>query len=445
MSINYEFDTITAIATPLGTGGVGVIRISGSKTFEIIGKIFTKPIEIEKINHGWIVEGSEKIDEVIVLAFKSPKSYTGENVVEIQCHGGLSILNNILELILNNGARIAEKGEFTKRAFLNKKLDLSQAEAVVDLIHSKTSKFAKKSANNLAGRLSTEISAIRDEIFELLSKIIAGIDFPEDVIEPEYTEIENVLQSQINKIENILASSKSSNILRQGVKVAITGSPNVGKSSLFNAMLNFNRAIVTNIAGTTRDAILETIDLGGLSVTFIDTAGIRDEKLACEVEKIGIDYSKEFVENADLVLFLFDLQTGMNENDKLIFEAIKHKKHIVVGTKSDLNNNTPNPNLVTISSINNSNIDLLKQRIRQTILDEDFIESDFITNYRQQDCLMKCKEALRMALNDTQIRQIQDLISIDIKSALMFLGEITGETISDDILNNIFENFCIGK
>ena len=237
MNILNEFDTITAIATPLGTGGVGVIRISGDKAFEIIEKIFTNPnFEPRKFNHGWIVDNGVKIDETIVLPFFAPNSYTGENVVEIQCHGGMNVVKNILNLVLKNGARMAEKGEFTKRAFLNKRLDLSQAEAVADIIHSKTSNFAKVSIKNLSGVLKEKVNYIRNEIFEVLSRITAGIDFPEDVAEPEYSYLIEKFENIISEIDKILYNANTSNILRQGISIAIVGKPNVGKSSLFNAL-----------------------------------------------------------------------------------------------------------------------------------------------------------------------------------------------------------------
>ena len=246
MNINQEFETIAAIATPIGTGGVGVIRISGDDSFQIIDKIFSKKnIQAGKIEHGWIVSDNKKIDEVIVLPFKNPNSYTGEDVIEIHCHGGINVVKNVLDIVLKNGARMAEKGEFTKRAFLNKKMDLSQAEAVADLIHAKTKDFAKLSAKNLSGILGKKTKEIRQDIFNVLSKIIAGIDFPEDVAEPEYEYIIEEFEKIVSKIDEILSSANSSNIMRQGIKIAIVGKPNVGKSSLFNTLLNRNRIFQT--------------------------------------------------------------------------------------------------------------------------------------------------------------------------------------------------------
>ena len=326
MNINQEFETIAAISTPLGTGGVGVIRISGDKSFEIALKISNRDnLPAGKICHGWIMDGETKIDEVVILPFKNPNSYTGEDVVEIQCHGGVNVVRNILDVVLKNGARMAERGEFTKRAFLNKKLDLSQAEAVDDLIHAKTSNFAIQSAKNLSGVLATKINEIKSEIFKTTSRIVAGIDFPEDVAEPEYSYLIEKFSNSLNEIERILTCAKSSDILRQGVKVAIVGRPNVGKSSLFNALLNLDRAIVTDIAGTTRDIIKENLDLG-VAVTLIDTAGIREDENIDKVEEIGIEYSKQSAQEADLNLFLYDANEGLTEEDKEIYNIIKNLK-----------------------------------------------------------------------------------------------------------------------
>lgn len=490
VNIIQEFDTIAAISTPIGTGGVGVIRISGSKSFEITEKIFPQKLAAGKIHHGWIYnwlvglqshqpeashsapsplagEGGfqceqkpasirkagegyfppQKIDEVIVLPFKNPNSYTGEDIVEIQCHGGINVVRNILDLVLKNGARLAERGEFTKRAFLNHKLDLSQAEAVCDLIHSKTQNFAIHSAKNLSGVLSENINEIKKDIFEVLSRIIAGIDFPDDVKEPEYEYLQSEFQNAINKIDSILECAKSSNILRQGIKIAILGKPNVGKSSLFNALLSMNRAIVTEIAGTTRDVLAETLDFDGIPVTLLDTAGIRESSDVEKVEEIGIEFSKHYAQEADLILFLFDASTGINDDDEMILELIKDKKHIALANKSDLGSSdyrlpfTVHP----ISALTKQGFDELKSKVKEFIGAQSAEDIEFTTNNRQQDCLAKARESLNQALLAAQLKELQDLISIDVKSALLYLDEITGEVITDDILNNIFDNFCIGK
>lgn len=443
MNLRDEFDTITAVATPHGTGGVGVIRISGDKAFDIIDKIFTNPnFEPRKFNHGWIVDGENKIDEVIVLPFFAPNSYTGENVIEIQSHGGVNVVKNILELVLRNGARMAEKGEFTKRAFLNKRMDLSQAESVADIIHSKTSDFAKVSVKNLSGVLKEKIDEIRNIIFEVLSKITAGIDFPEDVKEPEYDYLIENFEKIVSLIDKVLSGAKTSNIFRQGVNVAIIGKPNVGKSSLFNALLNLDRAIVTDIAGTTRDTLRETLDLG-IPVTLIDTAGIREDGVN-KIEAIGIEYSKQSVDEADLVLFIYDASQGLNDEDKKVLELLKDKNYILVANKSDLSG-TKSEEALNISAKTGDGVNDLKELLKKKVCDIEPENLEFVTNTRQQECLRKARNSIEQALLASQIRELQDLISIDVKSALLALDELTGELITDDILNNIFDHFCIGK
>lgn len=444
MNIVQEFDTIAAIATPLGTGGVGVIRISGDTSFDIIKKIYSKQnLTAGRISHGWIVDNGKKIDEVIILPFKNPNSYTGEDVIEIHCHGGMNVVRNILDLVLKNGARTAERGEFTKRAFLNKKMDLSQAEAVADLIHAKTRNFAIQSAKNLSGVLGEKISEIKKQIFETLSKIIAGIDFPEDVAEPEYSYLISSFENSLKEIDEILSCAKSSDILRQGVKIAIVGKPNVGKSSLFNKLLNVERAIVTDIAGTTRDVIKENLDWD-VAITLIDTAGIRESDEVGKVEEIGIEYSKQSADEADLVLFIYDASRGMNDEDKAILGLIKNKTHLIIANKCDLIQNKIE-NAINISVETGLGIEDLKNKIKEIVCNFSSDDTEFITNKRQQDCLEKCRESLTNALNAAKINELQDLISIDLKSALLYLDEITGEVITDEILENIFSHFCIGK
>ena len=445
MNINEEFDTIAAVATPIGMGGVGVIRISGDKAFEIAKKIFTNPtFEPQKFNHGWIIDDNKnKVDEVLVLPFFAPRSYTGENVIEIQCHGGINVVKNILNIVLSNGARMAERGEFTKRAFLNKRMDLSQAEAVADLIHSKTRDFAKVSVKNLSGVLKEKINNIRNDIFEVLSKITAGIDFPEDVKEPEYTYLIEQFDRIIAEIDSVLSNADTSNIMRQGISVTIAGKPNVGKSSLFNALLSLDRAIVTDIAGTTRDVLRETLDLG-IPVTLIDTAGIREDEDVSKVEKIGIEYSRQSIEDADLVIFVYDAKEGIKKEGQEILELAETKKHIVIANKCDLATERID-GVHYISAKTGEGIKELKKRITDEVCDIEPDDLEFVTNSRQQVCLARAKTALEQALLAAQLKELQDLISIDVKSAILALDELTGELITDDILDNIFEHFCIGK
>lgn len=447
MNIKDEFDTITAISTPLGTSGVGIIRISGDKSFEIALRITNlKTLTENKICHGWVQDEEKKIDEVIILPFKSPKSYTGEDVIEIQCHGGIHVVKNILDIVIKNGARMAQRGEFTKRAFLNKRIDLSQAEAVDDLIHSKTSEFAMQSAKNLSGVLAQKISEIKKDIFDITSKIVAGIDFPEDVAEPDYSYLAESFKKSISEIDKILSNAKSSNILRQGIKVTIAGRPNVGKSSLFNALLNSERAIVTEIAGTTRDTITESIDLG-FPLTLIDTAGIRNDSNIDKVEEIGIEYSKQSVKDSDLILFMYDASIGYTQDDDSIYQLIENKKHIIIANKIDITNKNTNQFKadLEISAFTQKGIDELKNKIKEIVLDFSIEDMEFVTNQRQQTCLIRCKEALERALDGAKNNQLQDMIYIDLKTALLSLDEITGEVITDEILNNIFDHFCIGK
>ena len=442
--MNYTFDTICAIATPLSKGGIGVVRVSGENAIEIVQKIFTKKIIPKVINHGWIIDNGEKIDEVIVLPFIAPHSYTGENVAEIQTHGSPVVINHILNMILDKGARLAQRGEFTKRAFLNHKMDLSQAEAVLDLINAKTQKSANSAAGSLCGLLKIKTEEIKSKISSILGKIIASLDFPQDVAEVDYEEIITEVQGAIDEINGILKNAKMHNILRQGIKIAVAGRPNAGKSSLFNTLLNLKRAIVTEIEGTTRDTITETLEINGISATLIDTAGIRD-KSPDKVENIGIEQSKAAIEEADIVLCLYDGQIGICEADEKIFNLAQDKKRIIVRTKCDLCNNQTKNNEISISSKTKEGIEELKKAIYEEISDLNPTQSEFLTNQRQQYCLKKSLEALENALNGAKNNELQDLISIDLKASITCLGEISGEVITEDILNDIFMNFCIGK
>lgn len=495
MNILEEFDTIAAPATPMGAGGVGIIRISGEKAFEIIEKIFDgkKKFEPGRFYHGWIVDNTPlrcsaplppqggqimpvltdqmstcvagvneldlssqdrfgrvstcvALDEVIVLPFFAPNSYTGEDVVEIQCHGGVQVVKNILNLVLKNGARLAEKGEFTKRAFLNKRMDLSQAEAVADIIHSKTSEFAKVSMKNLSGVLKEKINDIKNDIFEVLSKITAGIDFPEDVREPEYSYLRESFSNIISQIDSVLGGANTSNIFRQGASVAIVGKPNVGKSSLFNALLNLERAIVTDIAGTTRDVLRETLDLG-IPITLVDTAGIREDEEVSKVEKIGIEYSKQSLDEANLVLFIYDASKGLDDDDKEVLELLKDKNHIVIANKSDLADlvSERSGDALFVSALTGEGVKELKELLKSKVCDIEPQDLEFVTNTRQQECLKKARASMEQALLAAELCELQDLISIDVKSAILALDELTGELVTDNILENIFEHFCIGK
>lgn len=444
--MNNNFDTIVAIITPLALSAVGIIRISGDKAFEIAQKIFDKKIKPKMINYGHIKDGENVLDEVILLPFKGPNSYTGEDVVEIQTHGSLVILNSVLELILSLGARMAQKGEFTKRAFLNHRIDLSQAESVMDIIEAKSQKAAQDSLSNLGGYLKEKTNEIKNNLVELYSRLIAAIDFPEDVKEVDTKAVVSICSDNILKIEEILNNSKSHNFIRDGISACLIGKPNVGKSSLFNSLLNYQRAIVTQIEGTTRDTIKETLNLGGYLVNFIDTAGIRDKNKADLVEQIGIDNSIETIKNSQIVLFLFE--NSLNEIEPELIELAKDKKTIFVHTKSDLNPEIIE-NAINISTKDNNSISNLKDEILKVVKELIPEETNYTTNKRQQDCFLKCLNSLKMVLKTAVepnfFDDCADLYTLDLKQAIIELDEITGEVLTDKILDNIFENFCIGK
>ncbi len=441
--MNFNFDTICAIATPLSTGGIGVIRISGEESFSIAQKIFNKKIKPKYINHGQIIDDNKVIDEVVLLPFVAPHSYTGEDVVEIQAHGSLVVVNEILNLVLKNGAKLAQRGEFTKRAFLNGKIDLVQAESVLDLINSKTQKSAQGAVNNLSKMLSNKIDKIKEDFKSILGKVMASIDFPEDVAELEYEEIEKSALKSIHEIEDILKNAKMHNLIRQGIKIAIVGRPNAGKSSLFNSLLNVDRAIVTDIEGTTRDVISETIEINGLSATLLDTAGIRNDS-DDRVEQIGIEQSKSVIEESDIVLCLYDGTKGIEKLDAEIFEYAKEKPFIIVKTKADLSPDKKDDE-INISSHTGFGIDVLKDAIYNKMTDTNIQDCEYLTNQRHQFCLEMSKESLENVVQGALNMELQDLICIDLKASLLALDEISGEVINDEILNNIFEAFCIGK
>ena len=455
MNINYEFETIAAIATPPGTGGVGIVRVSGEKAFEIVQKIFQgKTFEAGKICHGWIAENDKKVDEVVVLPFKNPHSYTGEDVVEIQGHGGLKVVNKILELVLKNGARMAQKGEFTKRAFLNHKMDLSQAEAVLDLIHAKTDNFAQKSANNLSGALTVETNRIKQNIFDLMSKIIAAVDFPDDVEEPSYGYLKEQISDNICKIEKILEGARNSNIMRQGIKVAIAGCPNAGKSSLFNTLLNLERAIVTEFEGTTRDTIEETLVIRDIPVVLTDTAGIRDTDDT--IERIGIEKSKEAFNRSDLVIFVIDASRPLERDDMDIIRTIGDRKVIVLLNKTDkgiyiseddIKKDMPNACVIKTSLINGEGTETLAEVVENLVYGGHMTrsETNIVTNARHKALLQEASGSMKDAVSMIIDRQPLELIEIDVNHGYEALGEITGQTAVPDIIDRVFERFCLGK
>ena len=438
-----NFDTICAIITPLSVGAVGIIRLSGDKSFEIVQGIFSKNIKPKMINYGHIVDGSTLLDEVIVLSFVAPHSYTGEDVIEIRTHGNPSIINSILELILSKGARLANRGEFTKRAFLNHRIDLSQAEAVLDIIQSKSTKSAQNALSNLGGYLKNKVNETKNDLIEIYSKVIASVDFPEDVAEVDKNYVVSICNDKILEINNILSNSRSHDFIRDGLNACLIGKPNVGKSSLFNSLLNYTRAIVTPIEGTTRDTIKETINLNGYLINFIDTAGIRDKEKADLVEQIGIDNSLEAINQSEIVMFLFE--NSLDEIDIKLIEMAIDKQIIYIKTKCDLSSSNNIENAIEISSKTGFGINILKEKIADIIKNLIPQESNYTTNKRQQTCLLRAKESLENVIQTAEFVDEADLYAMDLKQAILALDEITGEVLTDTILDNIFDNFCIGK
>lgn len=454
--------TIAAIGTALSNSGISIIRISGKDSLNIINKIFISSSKLEPnhIIYGKIVDKNEVLDNVLVSYFKAPHSYTGEDVCEINCHGGNQITKEILEVVLENGAIMAEPGEFSKRAFLNGKMDLSQAEAVINLINAKTKTESRIAAKNMEGDLSKKIRELREELVELMAKIEVSVDYPEyDYEEVEPNSILELLNKKIAEIQHIVDTYEHGKYIKNGVNVAILGKPNVGKSSLLNNLANYEKAIVTNIPGTTRDIVEETINLGNIILNISDTAGIRDTEDI--IEKIGVEKSLKILEEMDLVLYLINGKDGITEDDFNILSKIQNKglKYITVINKSDLttkddlnaiikklekkNINKP----VCISVKNNSGIDELKSKIIELFdaSDLDYSHELIITNERHKDLLKKAIGYLNDAKNEISMGQPIDIVSIYVKKSTKTLGEIIGADVTEDIISKIFEKFCLGK
>ena len=453
--------TIAAISTAPGNAGIGIIRLSGEKCFEITEKIFVpkkkSPVVGYSMKYGKIINSQTKevIDEVLVSYFVAPKSYTTENMCEINSHGGTIIEHKILEECLKNGAVLAEPGEFTKRAFLNGRIDLSQAEAVIDVINAKTDKEARVAERQLEGSLSRNIKKIQDEILDLMADIEASIDYPEyDIEETTNKKIENVMQDVKIKLEKLEESFRNGKIIKEGIRTAIVGKPNVGKSSLLNLMLGENRAIVSNVEGTTRDTIEEYINIKGVPLKIIDTAGIR--KTNDEVEKIGVEKSLNISNTAELIIAVFDDSREFDEEDKKIVELIKNKQAIILINKTDMNkkliiNNEEiknlNKDIIEFSTIEEKGLDELYNTIENMFklnqIDSD--NSEIITNERQKQHILKAIEAEEKAMKSAKANMPSDITAIAIKQILEELAEITGQSASEDIINEIFKKFCLGK
>ena len=455
-------DTIAAIATASGNSGIGIIRVSGDEAIEIVDKIF-KSVNSDKklvnvkshtINYGHIVDNDKVIDEVLVSVMNGPHSYTGEDVVEINCHGGMIVIRKILEIVLKNGARTAEPGEFTKRAFLNGRMDLSQAEAVMDVINAKNEFALSSSIEQLNGRVSEKIKSLREKIIYNIAFIESALDDPEHISIDGYSEkLSKILEEVNGELSRLINNFDNGRIVKEGVKTVILGKPNAGKSSLLNLLLGEERAIVTDIEGTTRDTLEESINLNGVFLNLIDTAGIRDSEDV--VEQIGVNKAKELAEKSDLVIFVADASKELDENDKEIINLIKDKQAIILLNKSDLGtiineknvSEFDNKPVITFSAKTGDGLDELENKIRDLFYEGKVKYNDelYITNARQKESLINAKNSIEEVIKSVENDMPEDFYSIDLMDAYTYLGQIIGESVEDDLVNEIFSKFCMGK
>ena len=455
-------DTIAAIATAMTPSGIGIVRISGEDALTIIQKIYRSPknrknlfeCSSHTIHYGYIYDGDEMIDEVMVLLMKAPNTYTREDTVEIDCHGGVFVMKRILETVIKYGARPAEPGEFTKRAFLNGRIDLSQAESVIDVIQSKNEFALKSSLNQLKGAVLQNIKAIRGNIIHEIAYIESALDDPEHISLDGYGEaLKERITDISGQIQKLLDSADNGRILKEGISTVIVGKPNAGKSSLMNVMVGEDRAIVTDIAGTTRDILEEQINLGGISLNIIDTAGIRNTSDV--VEKIGVSKAKEYAAKADLTIYVIDSSTELDENDFEIMELLDEQHSIVLLNKSDLTPATTeetvkkhlNTKVISISAKNHTGIQELEDTIKEMFFHGEVSLNDevYITNVRQKTSLQEALDSLHLVMQSIEDGMPEDFYSIDLMNAYEELGKIIGEAVEDDLVNEIFSKFCMGK
>lgn len=454
-------DTIAAISTAIGEAGIAIVRMSGDDSVNIIDEIFVsasgkKMAEAEnrKFLYGHIADGDKLIDEVLVVKMKGPHSYTAEDIVEIHCHGGVVSVKRILNLILSKGARLAEKGEFTKRGFLNGRIDLTQAEAVIDMIKAKTDISFDMGLNQLSGALSEVLNKLKDELVSMQALIVANIDFPdEDIEDAAYHDLMERSDKILEKMDNLLDNSKNSRLLRDGINTVILGKPNVGKSSLLNGLLKYDRAIVTDIAGTTRDIIEDYINLDGVLLKITDTAGIRETD--DEVEKIGVNIAREKLKEADLVIAIFDISRDFDKDDEEILNLIKDKKHITILNKDDLDQKISDEEIekyfkddyLRLSVMENESVKKIENLIIDLFFDGELqISSDSIlSNIRHINTLKEAKKALLEVNESLKEKVFLDLIEVDLENVISHISEITGTITTEDILDRVFSDFCIGK
>lgn len=459
--IMKKTDTIAAIATAMSSSGIGIVRISGEEAFDVIGRIFRRKngkklekMESHRIYYGFICDGDEKIDEVLVLIMKGPHSYTAEDTVEIDCHGGVLVMKRILETVLKYGARAAEPGEFTKRAFLNGRIDLSQAEAVIDVINAQNQYALKSSVSQLNGSVSEKIREMREKILYEIAFIESALDDPEHISLDGYGErLMGVIRPLAEETEKLIRSADDGKVMTEGVKTVILGKPNAGKSSLMNVLLGQERAIVTDIAGTTRDILEEHIRLRGISLNIVDTAGIRDTEDV--VEKIGVDRAKHMAEDADLIIYVVDASCPLDENDRQIMDLIRGKKCVVLLNKTDLPQKVTTSELeavsemtvVPVSAKEKTGIDRLENEIEAMFYhgELNFNDQVYITNVRHKAALEETLSSLNMVKQSIEDGMPEDFYSIDLMNAYEQLGTIIGEAVEDDLVNEIFSKFCMGK